>query len=758
MKNLIKTLFGITLILMLWSSYQLGWAHPPIQTNSTQPTPIDNFGGLDIVFLVDQSGSMSGCPSYVENDEAAIKKCEDQGYQHPRPNDPQELRKYSPRFVMDFLGTDALYFHPDAVHRMAVVNFGTKTKVDLDWTDIAPQSQEEWTPMVRSMKDELSAENLSFTNPKDALSEAGTMFGNLPNLNKGERKKVVILLTDGEPYLPPFEEWESKNLKPYKEEMATLLKTQFPTPEYTVCVVAMNDFDSNYWKYWEPYWASATDCVKKLAKNSDVPVVFTELLRSWIPKPPGGNGDWIDIGQTPIRPYLYLVVFTFFKSAEDVQVVINGPDNKPIPADQMLIERNGPIERVQIKRPQPGMWRTEVVQKQGQEQTEVKVYRETLAIQAQSSGNVSGQLYQYDPIDPTYTLIDQDGNVVVSYPNYPLQLKAALTQPDGANKSLDFTAQNEQLRLNTPIVAEQPGDYQLKIEGSSLDPADNSIIPIFSDEKSFNVAPVQLLNVAILTPTNQTELMVHTLEGSTWVSSTMEASWHIVKDTDKSVLAPSSATNKNPDQLFNLRLTNTKTSSEITTTIPIALSGSIFKAQLGVLPEGEYLLEVTLTRDDLKRDYNVREVTQQVTFIRTENPAYVNYLEELEYWEMVKFWGPVSGCSLMGLLLLAILAWWVIITRHPAIGELTVEGVSSMPSTFSLGGRNRNNFTLKHEDLKLNGIKAIQVLRAQGQDGVTLKITTLDGNSTERSLSTGNPIEYVMVDGQGTGVNVGWKV
>ena len=67
---------------------------------------------LDVIFLIDQSDSMSGKGS-------------------GRPNDPTEQRVYAPRWAIDWLADNALDICPNAVHRIAVISYGGSTGIDL---------------------------------------------------------------------------------------------------------------------------------------------------------------------------------------------------------------------------------------------------------------------------------------------------------------------------------------------------------------------------------------------------------------------------------------------------------------------------------------------------------------------------------------------------------------------------------------------------------------------------------------------------
>src|SRR5262245_45474388 len=79
----------------------------------------DQCTGLDVIFLIDESGSMQF-------------------------NDPHQVRGNTVRTVLDILGDNAVYFCPGTQHRIAVLGFGdqsgggTDTVAYISPTAIAP--------------------------------------------------------------------------------------------------------------------------------------------------------------------------------------------------------------------------------------------------------------------------------------------------------------------------------------------------------------------------------------------------------------------------------------------------------------------------------------------------------------------------------------------------------------------------------------------------------------------------------------------
>ena len=71
---------------------------------------------IDVVFLIDQSSSMSGSSG----------------------NDLLEQRKYAVQVAIDLMADIALDSCPGVVHRVGIISYGTTAEVDLPLSEIGP--------------------------------------------------------------------------------------------------------------------------------------------------------------------------------------------------------------------------------------------------------------------------------------------------------------------------------------------------------------------------------------------------------------------------------------------------------------------------------------------------------------------------------------------------------------------------------------------------------------------------------------------
>jgi len=136
---------------------------------------------LDIIFIIDQSSSMSG---------------EYSGY----PNDPLENRTYAPQWVIDWMIDNAISHCPDAIHRLAVISFGTDAEMDFSLYEIGPDNPDEGDVIKETLVPKITSEDLGQTDPFEAFQLAIDMIKNAgAPPGQTTRKRAIIFITDGEP-------------------------------------------------------------------------------------------------------------------------------------------------------------------------------------------------------------------------------------------------------------------------------------------------------------------------------------------------------------------------------------------------------------------------------------------------------------------------------------------------------------------------------------------------------------------------------
>lgn len=467
-------LCAIFIILLLLSPFKLtGWSGVALAQES-------EYDGLDIVFLVDQSGSMARLNGGGE------------------PNDPLGLRFYSLWYGMYWLGEDNLLIHNDSTFRMAVINFGSTAeswKFNDDtrnpyWVEISPSSREEWEPLraeldetIQSdMQGDFSKRDLRNTNFLTAFQKADGLFNDLP-ASSGNNLRVIVVLTDGAPNA------EGVTMS----DVLEYTRNNFPEPNYRIYLVGMVDAEDPYWDnvryYWEQITADpctdiacpdpATDRSSLVANDDEVGKRFQEILGDLtknIPRPSGVLSVDSDVipGPVVIPPYLKSVIFTYFKASTEERLILTDPTGAKMDETNSGVKvegADGPIEAVHVINPMPGEWSVAT------DPTGIDVNITMRQIFAQSRlESPSGSQVQYIPLTIRYALLDDLGQPLPAYddPRYRLIVQATVNA-SGQSWPLVLSSAPGNL-YEASFTPEITGTHSISVMATSQDLNGNPVI------------------------------------------------------------------------------------------------------------------------------------------------------------------------------------------------------------------------------------------------------------------------------------------
>lgn len=462
-----------------------------------------SYDGLDIIFLVDQSGSMGRNQGGVA------------------PNDQLGLRFYSLPYVTSLMGDFHLLINDKATFRMSVVNFGSTAEPwnfadspgtqPTYWQTIAPLSQDAWKPQYDQLKQsfdrmeiEFSKRDLGNTNFQAVFTAAHDLFGQAPDLG-GHRLRVVILLTDGQPYL----ETPGFSVSQHMGDLSTYAKRYFPEPDYRIYTIGMIDATDPYWQTMQPYWETITgdpctdracpdpekDRAKLVASNTEVGKRFQEILHELtnelsIPADVKVIDQKVIPGPLVVPPYVKFISFAYFKTDPSQQLLLTDPNGKVDPSQPGVeVEGiSGPIQVTRISNPLPGPWQIATAP------SGIDVDITMRYIFAQSKLNSpSGTQAQFVPLTVKYALLDDLGQPLPTYtdPNYRLVVKAEVSAGGQSwNLTLNSNPDGSYSAEFTPVLAE---NHVIKVTATSQDVDNNTIIVFDGEIGSFNVSPVLLV-------------------------------------------------------------------------------------------------------------------------------------------------------------------------------------------------------------------------------------------------------------------------
>lgn len=164
----------------------------PVSSRSQALEPLTACHSIDLIFLVDQSASMSGSRG-------------------AEANDPTEQRREAILSAIDRITDNALGTCEGAIHRVAIVSFGNAAETDLTFEEgiigpyltTEPGDTTEALEVRDGIKLAVRATDLGGTNPFEAFRLARELFSEADELAaEGEiRKQAIVFITDGIPCL-----------------------------------------------------------------------------------------------------------------------------------------------------------------------------------------------------------------------------------------------------------------------------------------------------------------------------------------------------------------------------------------------------------------------------------------------------------------------------------------------------------------------------------------------------------------------------
>ena len=494
--------------------------------------------GLDVVFLIDQSGSMGG-------PEAGCTIC-------TYANDPLGLRFAAPEFAIELLGDDLLQGQiarqtPVDV-QVGIVSFGSTAQISLGPALIQATTEEEWIAEWNSIgsdlnkiRAELSTDNLRRTDPKLAFQKAQDLFADMasnPAVNQGPRLKAIIVLTDGSPCTgdcnPPESFWSPEQVQDYLADLRDEVRgggsqsADFPYDEYQILVIGMKDPVDAYWNYTSNLWSEIADGNAFLANNeAEAGFHLYQFLNPLLQSIGGRTGEPWEFGvDRSVAPYLRQSVFTTCKSAQGAVPVdirengisldlTGGKDNRI----RVTGDETSPIQTIVVTDPQPGAW---VVFQTSE--SDVSVWARTIEFQVSPSINPQSNGVQYLPLSLSFTLRDERGNPPPVYadPKYALTPEVTIKTPIGI-ENLPITTIGED-QYEVAFVPTATGEYTWHLTVSTSN-VDNSILTLVdTDISSFDISPLQ----AVLDKP----------EGLFYQNTTISSSFRVIDAQGRTIIPP----------------------------------------------------------------------------------------------------------------------------------------------------------------------------------------------------------------------------
>ncbi|NJN66800.1 MAG: VWA domain-containing protein [Chloroflexaceae bacterium] len=462
---------------------------PAVWGQSPTSPPSSACHEIELVFIIDQSGSMGGSIS------------------HPTPNDPQGFRFSGPKFAVDLVGRQYLTFAsqnipgetPSTFH-IAVVYFGDQAQTVMPWSTLAPKDNPSWQALRNPLLAKISSsDNLGETNFLRAFDEAANLFNQRPPPVGGCPQRAVMVLTDGEPAVsddPAFS---------VDSHMSTL-ETKFP-PDYRIYVTAVNDPGSPYWSRVSSYWERISHDDPSLplrrtaliGRQDDINARFTQILLDLAGQAPRPN---VPLGRYVVPPYLQELCLVLYKqdAAEHLDISdLHGTRLSHNPPGVDVSGYDDLIESLCVQSPKPGEWNVQTTSGRA----DVRIHAFPILTAGRLTSPKTSTL-QYQKTTIAFQLVDSQQVPLPDYPaepHYQLTITATvqaagrvwdISNPQPVKPQVSRPVTDTRQAYETTFIPVESGTHEVHVHALSHDIDGKTISVMKGKIGDFFVDPVTL--------------------------------------------------------------------------------------------------------------------------------------------------------------------------------------------------------------------------------------------------------------------------
>jgi hypothetical protein len=398
------------------------------------------FTGLDVVILLDQSGSMWGFSNTP----------------HPAQNDKYEHRIGQTKNILYRLAEHVE--NTPFVHHVSVIDFGDIAKVAISKHEMRydPTDPGAALRITKSVADRyITAKNWINTNTPAAMQFGLQEFKDMASLQPANgRKQVMLLITDGRPNLPGKK--TDTELQQEIQGYANDLKGK----NIGLWVVGLNDA-SNYWNegdgaVWERI---ATPQHAHLAEtaSSNIFTVMQSIIDEWLET----NSQNLTGNEYECPPYIQRIIFNVNFGTPRSSITINDPDGNSIPLSAGGAASNpGTTARFQVEGPKPGVYR---ISKDPTRSYHVSVEEFSPNIKRLSP---AGAVSLDSETKLRFQVTDNNGIPVVILPGSPVKASVVVTSSSPAQTTQEVAASFEgDGKFQAKWKPTQLGVYTIKLKG-----------------------------------------------------------------------------------------------------------------------------------------------------------------------------------------------------------------------------------------------------------------------------------------------------
>lgn len=503
--------------------------------------PVVYEDGTDVVFIVDQSGSMSG--SSV----------------HPKANDPAGLRAdlLNDLVVRLFGGSSrSLAMGEGRSYRLAVIEFGDSARIGLDWfvvkaIDDQSRSEAAQLAMLRQRYcDKLNTNvNLGNTNHLDAVK---LTIGQFEKIDWGRdttvtRDLAVVLITDGQSYVssPPYFARGAFNSANYRRDLirkiGNLLDVdRHPKPDFVVVGLADKIHGSGEWSNSRSMWERQANEVYSVQEPDSLYRALDDLASRLT-----GFRSIVADDRLEVPCYVAKLRLRVYHGGPMSHFALKDPEGRRVQLAARQVAEGARFRVYDLVQPIPGVWTLEGNRRSYQVLVDVHYQKTSLLTPVPPDPEVPS-----NPLRFRWLVQTTDGVPFQAKTGCGLEVITLVESDAGERDTVPM-----RLDPSTPGVFEgerdwqpgDPGDYSVQLSGFSPLESGNSMLVFGSKRIKVVVSARQPLVGEVLTPS-----LVRWSWGKAYSEIRVKMS-----SLDPTITVPSvSAISSNPDNLISFLVFN----------------------------------------------------------------------------------------------------------------------------------------------------------------------------------------------------------
>jgi len=413
----------------------------------------DARGGIDLIVMIDRSGSMSGRP--VE--------------------------------LLPALAADLLARNGEANrvrHRLAVVGFASRARVELPFTAIHDVAREH---LERDRR-----ESGGTTDVAAAFAAAARLFASIPA--DPARRRAAVIVTDGIPSVPRVDS------AAYERDLRRFVANNFSC--VTIDVLLVRGRGAAHDVLWRDL--SSNHLYESAAIRDDLLSALYRVLTALAGTRTAESSLAAQTETIMLPPYLDFVVFDIIRGAGGDDVLVFAPRaRQPVTAATTgvhLASLGAVMSTVFVNRPAPGAW---TFQKSAAD-ARVRVFSQQFFPRGVLIAPTPAEpLWQHDRVAVAYRVIDRNGRPLDEIAGYPLTLDLRLVTPEGRQIEAAMQRRPELgtavFAAATAVACSVAGRYWTEVRVATRDDRQQQVEVFLDRWSGFSVADAILVECRLTT-------------------------------------------------------------------------------------------------------------------------------------------------------------------------------------------------------------------------------------------------------------------